>query len=55
MKWTHICVELGVYLLGLVGLVVARELVEDCPAAPPAVVVVGRRRLGVPVGVGILR
>ena len=42
-------------LLGLVGLVVARELVEDRPAAPAAVVVVGRRRLRVPVGVGILQ
>ena len=54
-QMTHVGVELGGDLLGLLRLVVARELVEDGPAAPPAVVVVGRRGLGVPVGIGILR
>ena len=51
---THVGVELGGDLLGLVCLVVSRELVEDGPAPPPTVVVVGRRRLGVPVRVGVL-
>ena len=52
---THVGVELGGDLLGLVCLVVSRELVEDGPAPPPTVVVVGRRSLGVPVRVGILK
>ena len=54
-KVTYVGIQFGVYLLGLLRLVVARELVEDGPAAAPAVIVVGRRRLRVPVGVGILQ